>query len=35
MRRLLSALLIGLLATTSDAGEMYYRTPGDPNSGNI
>lgn len=35
MRRLLLALLLGLVAAPSDAGEMYYRTPGDPNSGNI
>ena len=35
VRRLLLTLPLCLLATPSNAGEMYYRTPGDPNSGNI
>jgi WD40-like Beta Propeller Repeat len=35
MRSALLALFLGLLATRSDAGDFYYRTPGDTNSGNI
>ncbi|WP_406698913.1 hypothetical protein V5E97_08500 [Singulisphaera sp. Ch08] len=35
MRRLVLAVLLGLVAARSDAGELYYSTPGDPNSRNI
>ena len=35
MRRSYFAILLGFMAASAQAGEMYYRTPGDPNSGNI
>ena len=35
MRRLLLALILGLASNVSEAGELYYRIPGDPNSRNI
>jgi hypothetical protein len=35
MRRLLLALILGLVPSMSEAGDLYYRIPGDPNSRNI
>ncbi|MFO0950159.1 MAG: hypothetical protein U0835_03210 [Isosphaeraceae bacterium] len=35
MRRVLLTLLCGFATSSLNAGELYYRTPGDTNSGNI